>query len=76
LVRIFPLFSFANLEISIYISNDSLHDLLLLLVSGEQTTPSNVAFGTTVLNRPTFPTDIAHDCFGNHQTPLRGVPDL
>jgi len=56
--------------------NDSLHDLLLLLFSGEENILSNVAFGTTVLTRPTFPTDIAHDCFGNNQTPLRGVPNL
>jgi hypothetical protein len=53
-----------------------LHDLLLLLFSGEENIQSNVAFGTTVLTRPTFPTDIAHDCFGNNQTPLRGVPNL
>jgi len=53
-----------------------LHDLLLLLFSGDETAPSNVAFGTTAINRPTFPTDIAHDCFGNNQTPLRGVPNL
>jgi len=44
--------------------------------SDEQVNQSNVAFGTTALNRPTFPTDIAHDCFGNNQTPLRGVPNL
>ncbi|CAF0824043.1 unnamed protein product [Rotaria sordida] len=37
---------------------------------------SNVAFGTIFLNRPTFPSDIAHDYFGNSQTPLRGVPNL
>ncbi|UJR26911.1 hypothetical protein I4U23_008221 [Adineta vaga] len=38
--------------------------------------PAKIVFGTTALNRPTFPTDIAHDCFGNQQTPLRGVPNL
>ncbi|CAF1152166.1 unnamed protein product [Adineta steineri] len=37
--------------------------------------PAKIVFGTT-LNRPTFPTDIQHDCFGNYQTPLRGVPNL
>ncbi|CAF5178913.1 unnamed protein product, partial [Rotaria magnacalcarata] len=42
----------------------------------EKTVSSDVAFGTTAQDRPTFPTDIAHDCFGNHQTPLRGVPQL
>lgn len=44
--------------------------------SGEEPAPSKVAFGTSFLNRPTFPTDIAHDCFGNSQTPLRGVPNV
>ena len=53
-----------------------LHDLLCLLYSGEEPAPSNVAFGTTFLNRPTFPTDIAHDYFGNSQTPLRGVENM
>ncbi|CAF3441170.1 unnamed protein product [Rotaria socialis] len=46
------------------------------MLFAEKTVSSDVAFGTTVQNRPTFPTDIAHDCFGNHQTPLRGVPQL
>jgi len=50
--------------------------LLCLLSSGEEPISSNVAFGTTAIKRPTFPTDIAHDCFGNNQTPLRGVPNL
>jgi len=53
-----------------------LHDLLVLLFSGDEIISSNVAFGTTAPTRPTFPTDIAHDCFGNNQTPLRGVPNL
>jgi len=54
----------------------ALHDLLCLICSGEEPAPSNVAFGTTFLNRPTFPNDIAHDFFGNSQTPLRGVPNM
>jgi hypothetical protein len=54
----------------------ALHVLLCLLYSDEEHTPSNVAFGTTALNRPTFPNDIPHDCFGNTQTPFRGVPNL
>lgn len=54
----------------------ALHDLLCLLYSDDEPTPSNVVFGTTFLNRPTFPNDIAHDFFGNSQTPLRGVPNM
>ncbi|CAF0771313.1 unnamed protein product [Adineta ricciae] len=38
--------------------------------------PAKVVFGTGFANRPTFPTDIQHDCFGNYQTPIRGVPNL
>ena len=53
-----------------------MHDLLRLLFSGENTALQTVVFGTTATNRPTFPNDIAHDCFGNNQTPLRGVPNL
>ncbi|CAF1525266.1 unnamed protein product, partial [Didymodactylos carnosus] len=46
-----------------------------IYLSGEEKPPSNIVFGTTQ-NRPTFPTDIAHDCFGNTQTPIRGVPGI
>ncbi|CAF4143624.1 unnamed protein product [Rotaria magnacalcarata] len=46
------------------------------MFSGEEPSPSKVVFGTSFLNRPTFPTDIPHDYFGNVQTPYRGVSNL
>lgn len=56
---------------------DALHIALpALLYAEDEPTQSNVAFGTSFLNRPTFPHDIAHDYFGNSQTPLRGVATM
>jgi hypothetical protein len=52
------------------------HDLLCLLYSDDEPTISKIAFGTTFLNRPVFPQDIAHDYFGNTETPLRGVSNM
>jgi len=54
----------------------ALHDSLCLLYSDEEPTLSKFAFGTTSLNRPTFPQDIGHGYFANTQTPLRGVPNM
>jgi hypothetical protein len=35
----------------------------------------HISFGTTA-NRPTFPTDIAKDRFGNDNNPFRGVKEV
>lgn len=59
-----------------YCSSNFMHDLLYLLCSEDEPTPSKVAFGTNFLSRPIFPSVISSDYFGNTQTPHRGVPNL